>query len=287
MDKFFAFGKLIRAVNLGIILLTQLFVYSFLDMATCGQFPLSTAIWLVAGSTVLIAAGGYVINDYFDVKIDALNKPQALVVGRVLKRRWALLFHILFTVGGLALAALVHYRLFIISFAIALLLILYSVRLKYLLVLGNVTIAAMMGLSLLVVVYAHSNVALQWVLPYATFAFLTGAAREIAKDVEDAKGDSAYGAQTLAITYGVVGAKMAVLALLALCALLVVACIGYVAYLDKWVLVLYAAAALLLPLIGTLRATTHADTVKDFKKISADLKLIMLAGVLSMALRCT
>ena len=31
-------------------------------------------------ATVLVAAGGYVVNDYFDVKIDRINRPDKLIV---------------------------------------------------------------------------------------------------------------------------------------------------------------------------------------------------------------
>ena len=44
------------------------------------------AFWLMTIGVVLIAAAGYAINDYFDTKIDALNKPDKVIVGVTISR---------------------------------------------------------------------------------------------------------------------------------------------------------------------------------------------------------
>ena len=39
-------------------------------------------------ASVLIAAAGYIINDYFDLNIDQVNKPDKVVVNLIINRRW-------------------------------------------------------------------------------------------------------------------------------------------------------------------------------------------------------
>ena len=94
------FFRLIRYKNLIIIILTQymmrwsiikpiLEVYEFKL-----QFSELNFFFLVM-ATVFITAAGYVINDYFDAKTDLVNRPDTVIVGRLLHRRWAILLHIL------------------------------------------------------------------------------------------------------------------------------------------------------------------------------------------------
>ncbi len=89
--------KLTRFGNLIIIALAQYFTAGFLiGMHTLNDVQL----FLLSLSTILIAAGGYIINDYYDVKIDYINKPDRVVIGKSITRRYAILFHIALSVSG-------------------------------------------------------------------------------------------------------------------------------------------------------------------------------------------
>ena len=65
---------------------------------------------LLLAATIFIAAGGYIVNDYFDTKIDQINKPTQVIVGNKISRNaagWA--FQICFALGiacGIALGIL-------------------------------------------------------------------------------------------------------------------------------------------------------------------------------------
>ena len=77
---------LIRFPNLLIIVLTQILVQACL-LFSGGRLMevLPGKFWLLTLSTVLIAAAGYIINDYYDIKIDAINKPDRIIIGKDLK----------------------------------------------------------------------------------------------------------------------------------------------------------------------------------------------------------
>src|SRR5690606_35625752 len=89
--------------NLFIMALTQFCVAIFLigPREDWLSFYLDTRLHVLVLSTVLIAAGGYVINDYYDVKIDMINKPHRLIVGRSLPRRHAMFVHLVLNAAGL------------------------------------------------------------------------------------------------------------------------------------------------------------------------------------------
>src|SRR5688572_20125475 len=107
-NKVFAFLKLIRIENLLMIAMTQVLIRYFILQKVLSQNHISLGMndglfYLLVLSTVLIAAAGYIINDYFDVKTDLINHPDTVVVDRVIKRRWAIILHITFTFLGIFL----------------------------------------------------------------------------------------------------------------------------------------------------------------------------------------
>ena len=91
-----SFLRLVRVGNLLIIVLTQYLVRIFLVGPKEGwlSYLADFRFFLLSLSTVLIAAAGYIINDYYDIKIDTINKPRLVVVGRILRRRHAIITHI-------------------------------------------------------------------------------------------------------------------------------------------------------------------------------------------------
>src|SRR5437764_15480793 len=95
-----AFFRLIRWPNLIFISLTQsLFYFCIIIPSFYQAHPVHENILqlydfiLLSLSSVLIAAAGYIINDYFDLSIDRVNKPQRVVVEKIIKRRWAIIWH--------------------------------------------------------------------------------------------------------------------------------------------------------------------------------------------------
>jgi 4-hydroxybenzoate polyprenyltransferase len=115
---------LIRLPNLMIIVLTQYFTAIFLigPDQPYSRFILDVRLFLLSLSTVLIASAGYIINDYYDIKIDYLNKPRRVVVGKRLRRRIALALHWSLNALGVLIALLVNLKLGIINLAAAFLL---------------------------------------------------------------------------------------------------------------------------------------------------------------------
>jgi 4-hydroxybenzoate polyprenyltransferase len=200
------------------------------------QMPLWLFLLLVL-STVLIAAAGNIINDYFDIRIDRVNKPDEVIVGRSVKRRVAMTAHLLLSSIGLLIGAFVAWRsgalslIIIPIFAIASLWI-YSTHLKKRLMSGNILIAVLTALVPLtvglyeipllernfserpVVQLADGQnftptfeVLWYWILAYSAFAFLSTLIRELQKDMADVRGDLAGGCRTIPIVWGMTWAR--------------------------------------------------------------------------------
>src|SRR5688572_33495232 len=104
-----AFLKLVRLPNLFFIALSQvLFQYCIYRPMYEGSIPANDTlhfIFLMLAS-VSIAAAGYIINDYFDINIDEVNKPNRMIVDKVISRRWAIAWHFMLITVGLVLTIL-------------------------------------------------------------------------------------------------------------------------------------------------------------------------------------
>src|SRR5438045_3765302 len=122
-NKVIAFLKLIRVENLLMIALTQILLRYFVlqKILKLYHIPLGMSdglFYLVVLSTILIAAGGYIINDYFDIKTDLINHPDTVVVDKVIKRRWAIALHLTFTFLGIFLGMYAALKTGYLRFAI-------------------------------------------------------------------------------------------------------------------------------------------------------------------------
>lgn len=268
--------RLTRAWNLLIIILAQYFTAIFLiDEATADDLKL----FLLALSTGMIAAAGYIINDYYDVKIDFINKPDRVVVGRSISRRYAILLHTLLSLSGIAIGFLLSWWIVLTHFLSAFFLWLYSNSLKRLPFIGNFVVALLTGLSIAVValLYQSHNIL---VIIYAVFAFFMTLIREIIKDMEDLRGDNTFGCKTLPIVWGLRRTKVVIYITLALFSLSVIVINEVYVKLPLWYFVFF----LLVPLLFFTYRLYRADTRKDFSWLSTFCKLIMLLGIVSMML---
>lgn len=267
--------KLTRFGNLVIIGLTQYFTAGFLiGMHTLNDFKLM----LLSICTISIAAGGYVINDYYDVKIDYINKPNRVVIGKIIPRRHAILFHVLLSTIGIALGVYLSLGIGVVNALSVFLLWLYSNNLKRLPFIGNVTVAFLTGLAVIVVdlFYGTNN---SLVIIYALFAFFITLVREVIKDMEDLKGDNSFGCKTLPIIWGIRKTKLLLYVILVLFgAIVVILNQIYRALPFKYHLVF-----LFVPLLWLLFRLIRADMKKDFTRLSIFCKVIMMLGILSMA----
>lgn len=270
-----SFARLTRVWNLFIIAGAQYFTAGFLiDRQTI----FDPRLFILSVSTVMIAAAGYIINDYYDIKIDLINKPQRVVIGKSITRRYAILFHSLLSMAGVALGLLLSWKIAAVNFASASVLWWYSNSLKRQPFIGNFVVALLTGIAIWLVdsLYKTGNTL---IITYAGFAFFMTLIREIIKDMEDLKGDHTFGCQTLPILWGMRRTKYFIYAILAVF-LLTMTLLSYF-YGD--LPLEYFLIILTVPLLWFLVRLVQADTKSDFAWLSQFSKLILLLGILSMA----
>jgi 4-hydroxybenzoate polyprenyltransferase len=112
LKTFIHFLRLIRWPNLLFILLAEtLFHFCiYKPLYPNAGLEVDTNFYLILLTYLFIAAAGYIINDYFDINIDQVNKPKRVVVGSFISRRWVIFWHLLFSVMGI-IFQLLHFHL--------------------------------------------------------------------------------------------------------------------------------------------------------------------------------
>lgn len=282
MKKIIDFFSLIRWLNLLILLFTQLLAaWCLSDYQHISHF-ISTRFLMLLSGTLLIAAAGYILNDYIDVKLDLVNKPRKVVVGKSISRRWAMIWHFVFNAAALLMGLLLSWRIALLFSAAILLLWIYSSRLKKRFFIGNLTVAALTGISLLMLPLFDNNISMNYILAYAGFAFLITLVREIIKDIEDMKGDAKYAARTLPIEMGIRPAKLVVSFIMSTLMLVLLFYTLFHAQRMGWFYLAYGMLAVVVPMNLFLFRLKKADKKRDFSLLSSYCKVIMLTGILSM-----
>jgi len=277
--SFRGFLKLTRFPNLLIIALTQylaaIFLASYPEDGIEKLYSLN--LFLLSSSTLMIAAAGYIINDYYDIKIDYVNKPDKVVVGKLVKRRIVLASHVILNVLGIGIGLFLSLRVGAINFLAGFLLWIYSNQLKRMPLIGNIVIAFLTALSLAIIaVYYQSNEKL--IMTYAIFAFSINLVREVIKDMEDIRGDMRFGSKTLPIIWGLRKTKYFLFVLIVV---FVIVLFILSSQLGNHTLNLFF-ILLIIPIIYLFYLLYRADTQKRFHLLSTFCKLLMLVGISSM-----
>lgn len=303
MRLFAAFLRLIRLPNLFFIALAQcLFQFCIYRNLYGDNIPAhdTRSFILLVLASIFIAAAGYIINDYFDINIDEVNKPGKLVVDRFISRRWAIAWHFMLSFAGvictaLAVPLLSKWYLVLANLFCVALLWLYSTNFKKQLLVGNIVISLLTAWTILIIFFSKVSVAdalglgelnhhkmFRLAVLYAGFAFISSIIREAIKDMEDMPGDEKYGCRTMPIVWGVHATKVYVAVwLIVLLAMLIVVQV-YVLQFRWWLPVAYSIILIILPLLYIFYLLFQAKSVQQFHTLSSWIKGVMLAGILSM-----
>src|ERR1035437_5064925 len=288
-----SFLKLIRWQNLLMVILTMvlmryaviapvlskigviLIIGSGEEMPMSLQFPWYDFVLLVA-ATVLITAGGYVINDYFDIKTDLINKGK-VIVGTKIPRRQAILWHSVFNIAGVAAGFYISYKAGYIWLGSMFLVALLTAMVPML--------VAFYEWPALYKYYAANairlpniNFILYWVGGFALFAFLTNLIREIIKDIEDFEGDIVYGRNTVPVVIGVLSAKVVSVCLITITIILLY--LTWHFFINDLITLVYITSAIVFPLGYVIYKLLGNGEKKHLHRASRMMKIVMLTGIL-------
>jgi len=299
--------RLIRLPNLAIIALTlyafrYFVIRPYYGMSGTGFQLNSLEYGLVVGITMLIAATGYIINDYYDIDIDSINKPEHNLFSERHSLRSLLFIAILSTFLTAVFIIFLSVRLnsgypAIILFVALATVWWYAKALKRSFILGNLAVALMSALTLGMLWFfewlklKQSGISIYEIRPItqfaagiSSFAFLLSLIREIVKDMEDMEGDSRYGCRSLPLVKGIEFSKTVVAGLSVILIVTLVYCQVWLSKQSFDMLVAWLLIVVELPLIVFLYRLKKSGSPLAFHNLSTLLKWIMVGGISSMAI---
>ncbi len=254
---------------------------------------------LLVLSTVCIAAGGYVINNIMDQDTDEIAKPQNRVVGVSISETVAYNWYIGLTIVGVGIGFYLSNVIYKPTFAsmfilVATLLYVYATNLKQIPLLGNVIVAFLLSVSILIIalfdIFPATDMdnkirmgeAFNILVDYAIFAFIINLIRELVKDLEDMDGDSATGINTLPIAIGINKTKILV-GILTVTAIALLVYYIKVHLFDLDYVLYYGLVFIVGPLIFLGVKLIQAQDKKEYHFLSTLLKIVLFFGILSVA----
>ena len=299
--------KLIRPINLVLLVATMYFIDAFILQPNFNTYGITFTLtefqfFLLVLSTVLICGAGYIINDYYDVEIDAINKPQKQIIGKLISQKKA--FTAYLVLSGLGLAIGIYLSLEIefwklsTLFVIAIfLLYFYSASFKRTPLIGNIIVAFLAGLSILLILffepslyrlarpadYFIAGMVTKYLIGISVFAFALTVVREVVKTMEDVEGDQQMGANTIAVKWGMNVSKVisVIFILFTIIALLYI--LMQVLNRDNKIYFYYLNALNLFLLFIAFKIYS-AKTKNDYTFISTLIKVAMVVGICIMPL---
>jgi geranylgeranylglycerol-phosphate geranylgeranyltransferase len=276
MKKFKAIVRISRPINVSIT-----FFSIIVGAAICinGYYFLSKII-LAAVSGALISASGNIINDIFDLEIDKINRSDRVLVKGELKKNEAIIIYLIFAYSGIFVSSYINYNALAISTAASILLFLYSYKLKQIVLIGNIIVAAMTGLAFIYGGTAVLNINPS-IIP-ALFAFLINFIREVVKDMEDIEGDTKTGVKTFPYKFGFDASKKLIISFSVLLILFTLYPFILKIYDIEYLIVILVLVDPIL--IYFLKSLLKDDSRKNLNKLSFILKLNMVFGLIAIFL---
>ena len=272
------FTKAIRISHLLGIVVVQFLTASYLIKVPIDVL-LNWEFILLTGSITMLAAAGYLINDYYDQKIDLINRPDRVVVGIHLPRRRALAAHMGLSILAVMIGLWIDRWLGLFNFFASFMLWLHSNYFRRVLLLGNVMVA-LMHVMIILVVATYFQVYNTYLLAYSLFAFVAIFIREVVKDLRGVKGDATHGAETISVTWGIRTAKKLIY-LSIFCGII------FMIYFLEGALPTNSGFYFLalLPFLGWfIYRIQSADTQSHYRTLKKSIDWIILSGILSIFL---
>ncbi|MFT4203537.1 MAG: geranylgeranylglycerol-phosphate geranylgeranyltransferase [Chitinophagaceae bacterium] len=308
MTKFTAFFRLIRWPNLLFIGLTQsLFIYCvlgpILKSESFGRMPIlewKNSVLFILG-TVLITAGSYIINDYFDANRDLMNRPDAVIIGKTIHRHWAIACHSTLSALGVLIGFYLDFTastllLGPINFGCTFLLFLYSVSLKKTPLAGNILISLLTAWTIWSCTWCNTATIIKSAqlvdtvritrvtLMYGGFAFIISLIREAIKDLEDVDIDRKVNYRTMPIVWGINASRIFVWVWMFVMVGLLGSVFIYLLVSQRWVSAAFCLICITLPFLKVIKDFIRAHSPEEYRRVRGQVKWVMLAGILTMLL---
>ena len=279
--KVLSLFSVVRGYNILVIALAQYLasIYILSPNLPLRKVVLDVNLFVIVIASIMVIAGGYIINNFYDAEKDLINKPRKSMLDRLVSQRFKLTTYFVLNFMAVIAASYVSFRAVFFFSSYIFGIWFYSHKLKRIPLLGNF-ISATLAITPFFVVFVYYRNFETVIFVHAIFLFLLILAREMIKDLENLSGDIAQNYRTIPIIYGSKTSKtiISLLILLTLLPSLLLIFKFDVGYMNFY----FAICVLLLILFIFL--LSRAETKRDFVWLHNILKLIIVVGVFSILL---
>ncbi len=277
--KFLSLLSVVRGYNIAVIVLGQYLaaIFIFSPETSLKSTLLNVELYIIVLASICVVAAGYIINNFYDVERDIINKPIKTKIDGIVSQKTKLTIYFLLNFTGTFLALFVSWRA-ALFFAVYIFLIwLYSHKLKQYPLLKLFSAAVLRLLPFFVIFVYYRNFS-TIIFTHATFLFFILLTRELMKDLENLKGDIASGFVTLPIKYSEYFTKL----LIGLATIFVLPPIYFLVNYPEIGLMKYYFYLSIIVLLLVNVFLWRANSKKDYLVLQTILKILMILGVVSL-----
>lgn len=201
--KFFSLFSAVRGYNILVLICAQYLaaIFIFSPTKSLKEVLFDLNLFFVILATVFVIAGGYIINNFYDVKVDKINRPVKAGLDNYIKQATKLRLYFLLNFIGFCLGFLISTRA-AFFFAVYIFSIwFYSHKLKKYPFIGVLSATILTILPFFAIFVYFRNFS-EIIFVYAIFLFLVIMVRELIKDLQNIKGAIANNYSTFPVAYG-------------------------------------------------------------------------------------
>ena len=279
--KFLSLLSVVRGYNILVIVIAQYLasIFIFAPKHTLKQTLLDVNLYFIVLATSCVIASGYIINNFYDLDKDKINRPFKAKIDAFVSQKVKLQIYFLLNFIGVLFGFLVSWRAAIFFGVYIFLIWLYSHKLNKYPLVGLFSAATLAILPFFAIFVYYKNFS-EIIFTHASFLFFILLIRELIKDLENIKGDLIQNYNTITVKYGEYFTKVLitiiiVLTFLPIYFLLKYPEIGSMKYYFYLCFLTFGIFAIIL---------WKAKTKKHYLILHNLLKLLIVAGVFSLVL---
>lgn len=277
--KLLSLLSVVRGYNIAVLVAAQYLaaIFIFSPKKSARSVVLDLHLFYIVFASVCVVAAGYIINNFYDAKVDRINRPIKSKIDSFIKQETKLSLYFFLNFIGFLTAYLVSYRAAIFFATYIFGIWLYSHKLKKYPLTGSITATVLTILPFFAVFVYFRNFS-KIIFVHAIFLFLVIMVREFIKDLEGIKGAVANNYDTFPVVYGEKRTKqlstfLVVMTLIPAIILFTYPAISYMKFYFY-----FAAMVLVYVSIYLWKATTR----NQYMRLHNILKLLLLIGILSL-----
>lgn len=230
---------------------------------------------LIVLATIFVIAGGFIINSFYDLEKDLINRPKQTVFDRLISKKFCLNFYILLNVIGLLTAFLDSFNIFVFFSTFAFGLWFYSHKLQKLAVIGEISASLLTVASFFSIGLYYQHFRLIYFV-YGSWVMCLIFGRELIKGIESIKGDALFGYDSIPLQLGLNRTRKLLYAVGILSLVPLALVFSWTEIITFKLLIGFAGGLTL----HSLFLVKKLEEPKQFKTINTRFKILLVSGVL-------